>query len=32
MKAVGDMLPACLRETGEGGVAACPSALKPKKI
>jgi len=32
MKAVGDMLPACLRETGEGGVAACPSAMKPKKI
>lgn len=32
MKAVGDMLPACLRETGEGGVAACPSALKAKKI
>ena len=32
MKSVGDMLPACLRETGEGGVAACPSALKAKKI
>ncbi|MBQ2956316.1 MAG: L-serine ammonia-lyase, iron-sulfur-dependent, subunit alpha [Clostridia bacterium] len=32
MKAVGDLLPACLRETGEGGVAACPSALKAKKI
>ncbi len=32
MKAVGDMLPACLRETGEGGVAACPSALKAKPI
>lgn len=32
MKAVGDMLPACLRETGEGGVAACPSAPKSKKI
>lgn len=32
MKAVGDLLPACLRETGEGGVAACPSAMKPKKI
>jgi len=32
MKSVGDMLPACLRETGEGGVAACPSALKSKKI
>jgi L-serine dehydratase len=26
MKAVGDMLPASLRETGEGGCAACPSA------
>ncbi len=32
MKEVGDMLPACLRETGEGGVAACPSALKAKPI
>ncbi len=32
MKSVGDMLPACLRETGEGGVAACPSALKARKI
>lgn len=26
MKAVGDLLPAALRETGEGGCAACPSA------
>ena len=25
MKSVGDMLPACLRETGEGGCAACGS-------
>lgn len=32
MKAVGDMLPACLRETGEGGVAACPSAMKAREI
>ena len=32
MKEVGDMLPACLRETGEGGVAACPSALKAKPV
>lgn len=32
MKSVGDMLPACLRETGEGGVAACPSAMKSEKI
>ncbi|MCI5771237.1 MAG: L-serine ammonia-lyase, iron-sulfur-dependent, subunit alpha [Clostridiales bacterium] len=28
MKAVGDMLPAALRETGEGGCAACPSARR----
>ena len=28
MKAVGDVLPASLRETGEGGCAACPSAIK----
>lgn len=26
MKAVGDMLPAALKETGDGGCAACPSA------
>ncbi len=26
MKSVGDQMPACLRETGEGGIAACPSA------
>lgn len=32
MKKVGDMLPACLRETGEGGIAACPSAMKAQKI
>lgn len=29
MKAVGDMLPSQLRETGEGGCAACPSAAQP---
>ncbi len=28
MKAVGDLMPASLRETGEGGCAACPSALR----
>lgn len=28
MKAVGDSLPMSLRETGEGGCAACPSALR----
>ena len=28
MKAVGDQLPPALRETGEGGCAACPSACK----
>lgn len=28
MKAVGDALPASLRETGEGGCAACPSVMK----
>lgn len=28
MKAVGDALPASLRETGEGGCAACPSMCK----
>ena len=28
MKNVGDLMPASLRETGEGGCAACPSALK----
>ena len=26
MREVGDLMPACLRETGEGGCAACPSA------
>ena len=29
MKAVGDMLPSQLKETGEGGCAACPSAAQP---
>lgn len=28
MKRVGDSLPSRLRETGEGGIAVCPSALK----
>ena len=28
MKRVGDSLPSGLRETGEGGIAVCPSALK----
>ena len=28
MKRVGDSLPAGLRETGEGGIAVCPSALR----
>jgi histidinol dehydrogenase len=28
MKAVGDQLPSSLRETGEGGCAACPSACR----
>lgn len=28
MKRVGDSLPERLRETGEGGIAVCPSALK----
>lgn len=28
MKAVGDMMPTSLRETGEGGCASCPSASK----
>ena len=31
MKAVGDMMPPALRETGEGGCAACPSARKCAK-
>lgn len=26
MKTVGELMPSCLRETGEGGCAACPSA------
>lgn len=30
LKRVGDALPAALRETGEGGIAVCPSALKLK--
>ena len=30
MKTVGDLLPAALRETGEGGCAACPSACGEK--
>ncbi|WP_297791423.1 L-serine ammonia-lyase, iron-sulfur-dependent, subunit alpha [uncultured Anaerococcus sp.] len=30
LKRVGDVLPANLRETGEGGIAVCPSALKLK--
>ena len=28
LKRVGDSLPAGLRETGEGGIAVCPSALR----
>ena len=31
MRQVGDALPAALRETGEGGCAACPSACGRKK-
>ena len=31
LKEVGDALPASLRETGEGGVAACPSAIRLKR-
>ena len=31
MKAVGEQLPPALRETGEGGCAACPSARHGKK-
>ena len=31
MKAVGDMMPSALRETGQGGCAACPSALRMLK-
>ena len=31
LKRVGDSLPAGLRETGEGGVAVCPSALRLRK-
>ena len=30
MKAVGDAMPASLRETGEGGVAACPGCARFK--
>ena len=30
LKRVGDVLPARLRETGEGGIAVCPSAIKLK--
>ena len=32
MKSVGDMMPAALRETGEGGVAACASARKIQPV
>ena len=28
MQAVGEMMPAALRETGEGGIAASPTAIK----
>ena len=28
MKRVGDSLPTGLRETGDGGIAVCPSAVK----
>ena len=31
MKRVGDALPAGLRETGQGGIAVCPSALRLKE-
>ena len=31
MKRVGDTLPERLRETGEGGIAVCPSSLRLKK-
>ena len=31
MKRVGDSLPERLRETGEGGIAVCPSSIKLKK-
>ena len=31
LKEVGDALPVSLRETGEGGVAACPSAIRLKR-
>lgn len=31
MKRVGDALPSGLRETGQGGIAVCPSALKLKE-
>ena len=31
MKAVGEQLPPALRETGEGGCAACPSACRKKE-
>lgn len=31
MKSIGDIMPACLRETGEGGLAATPTGLKIKK-
>ena len=32
MKAVGEQLPPALRETGEGGCAACPSVCKHRKM
>lgn len=31
MKRVGDSLPERLRETGEGGIAVCPSSINPKR-
>ncbi|NMA66864.1 MAG: L-serine ammonia-lyase, iron-sulfur-dependent, subunit alpha, partial [Clostridiaceae bacterium] len=31
MKRVGDSLPERLRETGEGGIAVCPSSIKLKR-
>lgn len=31
MKAVGEQLPPSLRETGEGGCAACPSVCRKKQ-
>jgi len=31
MRRIGNELPACLKETGEGGLAVTPSALKIKE-